>query len=207
LADDEVRSDVGYHLAFLIAWGAALIWVHMVGCLLGVEWLAQGLERRNRGAVWAGIGLTVGITLAVAGANIGEGPTMATTIGPMFLAVGALVGLWLVFAVVTGNTAAVTVERNEASGLRLGGLLIAWGLVLGRSVAGDWVSLEDTWHDFYDEGLIPGLVLLGLAMGVEIFMRPTKRRPFPTGLRCGLVPAGLFVLLAFVWLWHLGVPT
>jgi len=178
-ADPEVRSSPAYQLGFLIAWGAALLWAHLVGWLLGLGWLEQGLERGNPGAVWAGVGLTVGTTLAVAGANIGEGETMATTIGPMFLAVGALLGLWGLFTAMTGNTATVTVERDNAAGLRLGSVLVAWGLVLGRSVAGDWVSVEATLRDFLYQGLLPGLGLLGLAVVIEFLTRPTRLRPLP----------------------------
>jgi hypothetical protein len=207
LADPEVRSDVGYQVAFVIAWGAALLWAHFFGHLLGLAWLEQGLERRNLGAVSAGVGLTLGTTLAVAGANIGEGPTMGTTIGPMFLAVGALVGLWGMLAAATGNTSAVTVERDRAAGLRLAALLVTWGMVLGRSVAGNWVSVVATLWDFLLQGLIPGLVLLGLSLVIEVVTRPTRQRPTPGLFRAGVLPSGLYLILGLGWLWHLGVPS
>jgi len=38
----------------------------------------------------------------------------------------------------------VTLERDLASGLRSASVLVAWGLVLGRSVAGDGVSITAT---------------------------------------------------------------
>ncbi len=40
-------------------------------------------------------------------------------------------------------------ERDLASGIRTGGLFIAVGLVLGRAVAGDWVSESATLRDFF----------------------------------------------------------
>jgi hypothetical protein len=203
-ADKEVRASPVYQVEFLIAWGAAMIWVQLLASLIGLDCLEHGLERRNWAAVWGGVGLAVGSTLAVAGGNIGQGPTEATTLGPVFLAVGGLLALWALFAVVTGNTASVTVERDRPSGLRLAGLLIAWGLILGRSVAGDWVSLQATLRDFRREGLYPGLVLLVFAIAVEFLERPSRRRPFPPLSRAGIIPSALFLVLALLWLRWLG---
>jgi len=203
-ADPEVRAGPEYQAAFLIAWGAAMIWVHVLSSLIGLDCLEHGLEGRNPAVVWAWVGLMLGTTLAVAGANIGEGPTEATTLVPMVMAVAGLLGVWAVFAAVTGSTASVTVERDQPSGVRLAGLLIAWGLILGRSVAGDWVSLEATLRDFWHDGLQAVLVLLGLAIGVEVWERPRRRRPCPPMVGAGILPAVLFLGFALVWLWWLG---
>ena len=129
LADLEVRDSLALQAAFLIAWGAVMIWVHVLGSLIGLEPLEHGVEARNPVAVWAGVGLMLGATLATAGANIGQGPTVATTLGPMFLAVGGLMTLWATFCLVTGCVAAVTVDRDLPSGLRMAALPVALGLV------------------------------------------------------------------------------
>jgi len=81
-------------------------------------------------------------------------------------------------------------------------LSVALGLIFGRSVAGDWVSVKSTLHDFLQEGLTPAATLLGIAAGVEFLEQPTKRRPFPSVLRSGVGPAVLFLVFALAWLWH-----
>jgi hypothetical protein len=204
LADLEVRDSLALQAGFLIAWGAVMIWVHVIGSLIGLNLLEHGLEGRNSAAVCAGVGLMLGATLATAGANIGQGPTVEPTLGPMFLAVGGLTILWATFSMVTGCVAAVTVDRDLPSGLRMAALSVAWGLILGRSVAGDWVSVEATLRDFLQQGLMTAALLLGIATGVEFLEQPTKRRPFPSLARSGVCPAMLFLAFALGWLWHLG---
>jgi hypothetical protein len=206
-ADPEVRTSFGYQVLFVIAWGVTLLVVHLMSSLIGLDWLEDGLERRNRSAVWAGAGLTIGTTLAVAGANVGRGPTEATTLGPMILAVVGLLALWMCFAVLTGNLAAVTIERDGASGLRLASLLIAWGLIFGRAVAGDWVSAEATWRDYLQQGIGPAVVLLGFGCLAEYLERPGRTRPVPSFVLAGIVPACLFQAFAIAWVWHLGAPS
>jgi hypothetical protein len=200
-ADHEVRESGWYQAAFLIAWAAMIILAHLVSRLLGLDCLELGLAGRNRAVVWAWAGLLLGTTLAVAGANIGEGPTEATTLGPMIMAVISLLILWIFFAVATRSTLSVTVERDVASGARLAGLLVAWGLILGRSVAGDWVSTGATMQDFWQQGLRPAILLLCLAIPIELWERPRRRRPFPPIKGAGVVPACLFLGFALVWIW------
>ena len=163
--------------------------------------------RRNGAAVWAGVALTFGATFAVSGANIGQGPTVWTTLGPMVLATGSLLAFWALFSALSGNAAAIVVDRDRPSGLRLSSLLLAWGLILGRAAAGDWVSLVATWRDLLHQGLVPGLALLILALLLELCTRPTRQRPFPSMVLCGIIPACLLLGLALAWIFHLGVPT
>jgi hypothetical protein len=204
-ADPEVRESAGYQFGFLIAWGTTIILANLVSYLLGLDCLEQGLAGRNRSVIWAWAGLLLGTTLAVAGANIGEGPTEATTLVPMVMAVGSLLVLWVVFAAATRSTLSVTVERDLPSGARLAGLLVAWGFILGRSVAGDWVSVRATMHDFWQQGLRPAILLLCIAIPIELWERPRRRRPIPPILGAGIVPASLFLGFALLWIWCLKV--
>jgi hypothetical protein len=203
-ADSEVRHDGALQLGFVIAWGCAVLWTQGFGTLLGLDVFEHGIEGRNPAAVWAGVGLLIGVTLAVAGANVGRGPTEATTLGPMFLAVGSLLTLWAGFSVLTGSVAAVAVERDVPSGLRTAALLIALGLILGRSVAGDWVSVEATLRDYLWQGLAPAATLLGVAAIVEFLERPTVRRPVTSIARSGVSAGALDLGFAAAWVWHLG---
>ena len=151
--------------------------------------------------------MTFGATLAVSGANISQGPTEWTTLCPMFLATGSLLAFWALFSALSVNAAAIVVDRDRASGLRLAIMLLAWGLILGQAVAGDWVSLDATWRDVVLQGLVPDLALLGLALVLELCARPARRRPFPSMVLCGIIPACLLLGLALAWIFYLGVPS
>jgi hypothetical protein len=66
------------------------------------------------------------------------------------------------------------VDRDRAAGIRLGAWLVACGLILGRGVAGDWVSASGTVLDLMRA--LPGIVgILLLAVIVELLARPTPR--------------------------------
>ncbi len=194
-AAKEVRENVGYVGLFTATGAVALGVVNLLSTLIGISALQDAVERRNLAAAWAVGGAWLGSTLCICGANVGEGPTIYTTLGPLALSVGALGGCWLAFACVTKSTAAVVVDRDCASGVRLAGLLVAWGLVLGRAVAGDWVSSEATLRDFAVNGW-PALALLLIAAPVELMVRPTPRRPFPPLVSAGVLPAVAYVAAA-----------
>ena len=122
----------------------------------------------------------------------------------MFLAVGGLLTLWSGFSVLTGSVAAVAIERDVSSGLRTAALLVTLGLIFGRSVAGDWVSVESTLRDYLRLGVAPAAMLVGVAAIIEFQLRPTVRRPVTSIARSGLSAAVLDLGFAAAWLWHLG---
>jgi hypothetical protein len=207
LSDPEVRTSPSLQGFFALFWVLVLFLIHTLSSLLGLSWLEDGVERSNAAAAWAGAGLTFGATFVVAGANIGAGPTELTTLGPMMMGVAGLVALWVIFALSTRSLESVTVERDLPSGLRLASVLVVWGLILGRSVAGDWVSVDATLRDYLWQGIAPCSVLLALAAIVEILERPSRRRPPPDRIKSGIIPAVLFFVLGCAWLWYLGVPS
>jgi hypothetical protein len=204
LSAQEVRSDAQYVFLFTAVWGVALAGATVWGNVLGVRALEDGIERGNPGTVWATTGVWLGATLCSAGANIGEGPTIYTTLFPMSLALGAWAGLWLVFAMLTRIGQSISVERDPATGIRLAGLLIAWGLVLGRAVAGDWESIRATIFDFKMQGW-PSLVLLVIAIFLEFRLRPSRKNLSPSVPKAGIVPAFIYVLAASLWFARLGL--
>jgi hypothetical protein len=203
-ADPIVRGDIRYVFLFLAVAGVALAATTAACALIGVSAIEDALRRPNPAAAWVICGLWIGTTLCVCGANIGRGDTINTTLGPLLLAVGTLIGLWGVVDALTGSAGSVSVERDRVAGTRFAALLTAWGLILGRAVAGDWESTGRTLADFAADGW-PAVVLLVAVVVTERILRPSPRRPLPP-LSAGLLPAAAYLLFAAAWVAWLGKP-
>lgn len=206
LAARDVRDALKYLLFYLVL-GAAWVGlgIRLVG-LLGLSVRDDVLERRNLAATWAVAGALVGLTLCYAGANIGDGPGWWVVVYSASLSTAGLLALWIILDRLSGLTEAVTVERDVASGLRLGGFLVAAGLILGRAVAGDWVSASATTVEFVRQAW-PALALLLLAVPLEWVCRPSAEQPAPLWFVCGLPPLAIYVGGAVIWLVQVGFGT
>ncbi len=205
LASHDVRDDLRY-LGMYLALGAA--WVAAAALLLPVVGLSMRddvHERANASAAYAIAGALIGVTLAYAGGNVGDGPGWWVVLFSAGLATVTLYALWLVFEQFTDVSDHVTIERDPASGLRLGGLLIACGLILGRAAAGDWESASATVDDFVRVGFA-AVALLAIAIVVELRTKPSMARPTPSPVQWGVVPAAVYVALAAVYVVQLGLP-
>jgi hypothetical protein len=129
--------------------------------------------------------------LCFAGANIGNGPGWWVVVFSATLSTGGFFLLWAVVEWLTGVSEMVTVERTSGSGLRLGGFLAGAGIVLGRAVAGDWVSAEATVRDF----VVVAWFVLPLAAVAVILERLW---PFDIDARTEDSAAGLFIAAVYV---------
>lgn len=211
----EVREGPQYVALFLITGAAWLNVAVRLFASLGLDARADAVERDNPAAALGVAGAMLGITLCYAGANIGEGETVWTTIGPAALASAGWFAAWFeadVLAALLGRLAdgspdaltdGVAIGRDAASAARLAGFLAGIGLVLGRSVAGDYVSAGGTWLDFLKQGW-PAAGLAAAAAIVHSALRPTARRARRPFVATGLLPALIYVLTAMAWLAHLG---
>jgi hypothetical protein len=195
LAAHDVRDSPEYVLFYLLL-GAA--WLRAAAALL--PWLGLSLrddvvERGNAAALPAAAGWLAGMTLAFAGGNIGDGPGWWVVVGCALLSSGVLVLAWLLMQALADATEAVVVERDVAAGWRLGGLLLACGLIAGRAAAGNYVSLEATISDFVHHGW-PVLPLLAFAIALQRALgpRPEPRQASLTVL--GVTPALGYVAYA-----------
>ena len=204
LAAHDVR-DAPQYLAFYLVLGAAWIGlgIRLMG-LLGLSVRDDALERRNAAAAWAAAGGLAGLTLCYAGANIGDGPGWWVVVYAALLSSATLLALWAILERLTRVSETVTVERDVAAGMRLGGFLVAAGLVLGRAVAGDWVSATATNVEFLRQAC-PVLVLLLLAVPLEWVCRPSVEQPAPLWFVCGLPPAVIYLGGTVLWLAHVGL--
>ncbi len=190
-AADDVRNSGTYMMFYMVA-GAA--WVGLIaplGCFLGISPRDDAVERQNLAAALATAGALAGITFCFAGGNVGNGPGWWVVVFSAGLATVGFFGLWALVEGLTGISELVTVERAGGAGLRLGGFLAGTGMILGRAVAGDWVSAEATIRDFAAVAWL-ALPLAGAAIIIERFW------PFDVNARTEDSAAGLFIATVYV---------
>lgn len=205
LASWDVRDSPVY-LGFYLVLGAAWVGVTVRAmALFGLALRDDVAERGNRAAAWALSGALLGLTLCFAGGNIGDGPGWWVVVFSAALATLVFYALWLLLDRFTGLADVVTIGRDRAAGLRLAGLFVAIGLVLGRAVAGDWESTWGTVADFATAGW-PAVALAAVAVLVERRLAPTAAAPLKPLVSQGLVPALFYVgagvlVVAESWPW------
>jgi uncharacterized membrane protein YjfL (UPF0719 family) len=193
----EVREHGEYVLLF-IALGA--VW--LIGLAWAAGWLGMGvrsdaIERNNTAGAIAVSGALAGGMVVYTCANLGEGDTIWTTIGPASLATALTVALWGAHQSLSGATDAITLDRDAASGLRFAGMTLGTGLVIGRAAAGDYASASGTLRDLLVLGW-PAVPLALLSVFIQVRFRPTQARPQPNALRYGAVPALAYLALGLV---------
>ncbi len=201
----DVRDDSRY-LAFYLVLGAAWVGICMRWlAVAGISTRDDVLERANGSAAIAVAGAMLAITLCYAGGNIGDGPGWWVVVFAAALATVALFAAWMLFELLSGISDQVTIDRDTAAALRLAGFLVACGVILGRSVAGDWISAEATVRDFVMVAW-PALILVAVAAIVERVARPTAESPRPAVVPYGVLPALVYVGAAIVQVQRLGIP-
>jgi len=186
-----------------------LAWVRIVETTFiafGLSVRDDVVERRNQAAGAAVTGALVGATLCYAGANIGDGPGWWVVVFSAGVATVTWLLAWFTLAFFSPVADTVTVDRDRAAGLRLGALLASWGLILGRAVAGDWVSADATVNEFVVLALPPVLLILAVALVIEHRARPNAERPQVALLPWGVLPAAAYVAIAMAVVARAGVP-
>jgi hypothetical protein len=204
LAADDVRYDMRY-LSFYFVMG--IFWIgsfNSVPSWFGMEFRQDVLARANHSAAWLYAGWVVGLTLAFAGGNIGNGPGWYVVLYSAALATISLIGLGSLLTLFTSSLDAILIDRDLATGVRIGGLFVAWGTILGTAVAGDWVSMAATNRDFLRSAWV-ALLFLPLAWLCHGLFRPTPEIPRPSVLLAGWMPVLLFWGLTALWfIFHIG---
>jgi uncharacterized membrane protein YjfL (UPF0719 family) len=187
----EVREDLGY-VALFVALGA--VWLAAIAhgmAWLGVSASDDALERNNPSAAVAVTGALTGGLLVYGFANLGEGDTIWTTIGPAALASLTYFALFALHQATSGAPDAIAIDRDVASGVRFSGMAVGTGLIVGRAIAGDYQSAIATFRDFVRLRwpAVP-LVLLAAFVQRRLEPRPKSRDALTAG---GLVPALVYV--------------
>jgi uncharacterized membrane protein YjfL (UPF0719 family) len=199
----EIRANSGEVIFLTIAAAAWLLVATKLFSWLGLSFHDDAVERKNVAALVALCGALIPLALIYAGGSIGERPSYLNNVFSAGLGTVGMIALWVMLELGANVSLSITEEHDLASGLRLAGLLLAAGLVFGRAVAGDWHSEDATVHDFFHDGW-PAIILWGIALIIDRFARPSRRRPFPPWSSFGLVPALLYLTIAGGWLLHLG---
>ena len=197
LASSDVRDSAIYIMFYTVMGLTVLFVADLFFPFFGISLRDDVVERRNGAASTALTGALIAVTLCYAGGNIGEGPGWWVVVISAGLALIGLFGVWFILEAATQITETITIDRDRAAGLRLAGYLVAAGLILGRAVAGDWVSLEATVVDFVRFGW-PVVILVIVAIIVELAARPTVERPVPPVAAFGVVPAAAYIAGAAV---------
>lgn len=187
IASADVVNDPKYIFMYLAMGMACIGVVVRLGTLLGISHRADATERSNPAAMTAVCGLLIGASACYAGGNVGNGPGWWVVVLCAILANGALLLAWLILELITRVGESITVERSRASGMRLAGFLIGAGLICGRGVAGDWISLDATIRDFATIAS-PAFGLLGLSVALEFIYRPVPGRAEQPTLHSGWMP-------------------
>jgi hypothetical protein len=187
-AAHDVR-DAPQYLLLYVALGAAWIFAAAgVLAVFGISFRDDAIERRNPAAAVAVMCAMTAHAAIYAGANIGDGPGWWCVVAAGLLGGGGWFLLW--WGVETGCAASehITVERDLPTAIRLGGYMLASGIVCARGVAGDWVSLGETIRDFWVAW--PAAALAAIAVGAE---RALRDRPAGQDIRIAALIALAYV--------------
>ncbi len=188
----DVQDNPIYLFFYMVMWlGWTGLWNQML-TYLGLSCRDDALERDNDAAGLAVAGGLLGVTFIFAGGNIGDGPGWWVVVFCAGMATAAVLFFWLIGNQITHVQEAITIDRDTAAGWRTAGFFIGSGLILGRAVAGNWHSAQQTVSDFIAKGW-PVLILWGVVLFLDIVCRPTPQRPVPNRLVFGVLPCLLFI--------------
>jgi hypothetical protein len=205
LGAKDVRHDPTYIAFYLFVSSAWLGGTTLFFPFLGVSARDDVLERGHRAALAPVCGALLGAAFSFAGANIGDGPGAEAVLFSGLLSSGAFFAFWFAAERLTLISEVITIERNVGAGMRLGGFLVGLGLLSGWAVAGDWESWFATVRDLI-YSLCPGLVLCGMMVAIELFLKNRKPRPAP-GIDASIGIAVVYIALACGWVLLRGVPS
>jgi uncharacterized membrane protein YjfL (UPF0719 family) len=198
-----VRDHPIYILLFM---AGGWLWIGAVAA--GMPWMglsvgADAIERGNSAAAIAIGGMLLGVGAVYALSNVGAGPTIWTTLVPALVGSVALGLLYIVAHAIGGGVEAITIDRDRATGIRFAAFLIAAGILLGRAMAGDWHSWDETFRDFLVEGW-PAAAIAVIAGIVDRLLRPSPRNPEPSATACGVLPAAAYFVVTILILMAMG---
>lgn len=200
-----VAGHFDYTLLFLFGGATWIFLATSAFPVLGLSLHDDAVDRNNSAAVVAICGAVFGVMFSYAGSNIGNGPTIWTTLVPAFVATMTLLVLWGFLAWVGGARDAITIDRDMAAAIRLAAFLICAGMILGRAMAGDFSDWGETMVEFIAMGW-PVIMLLLFAAACNRIFAATPQRIEPPVILFGLFPAAFMGFMTLVYLALVGLP-
>lgn len=177
LSDPQyVRGHADYMLAFA---GTGLAWILTTPIILslsGISLRDDVIERRNGAALIAIASMMLGQALCYAGANIGSGATIWTTIVPALLGSAVLYLGWFLAAALVDSVETVSIDRHIPSAWVLAVLTVLAAADLGWAASGDWNGWPGMLVDFALRSLPAVVLWLGASLTLA-WIRPRVDLP------------------------------
>lgn len=197
-AASDVR-DAPFYLFFYTMLGITWNTVGIEHLLFaaGFSWRDDTLAADNRAAIAPCAAAYIAFAAIYCGANTGDGPGWWCVV----FAGGLGMLLWYIFVYllqkITNCMEKITVERNMMCGIRIAGLFVAMGVLLGRACGGDWSSFGVTVLELANGW--PILVVLFLAVVIEkaFFSEKKTENSADTALYRSVFIAVFYVAMAF----------
>jgi hypothetical protein len=162
LAASDVRTAPVYIAFYLVIGAAWVFYATLAMSWFGISVRDDAVERRNPAAAILIICAMLSHAIIFSGANVGDGPGWWVVLITGTLAAGSWFILWFLIEMFCDAHEVITVNRDVAAAIRLGGLMLAMAVVLARAAAGDWVSLPETLVDFQVAWPAPLLAIVGI---------------------------------------------
>jgi hypothetical protein len=195
-ADTQVAGHEDYVLLFLVVGSGILFFSIPLSSVLGISFTADVLDRDNPAARIVLYGMMTAIGLIYAGANVGAGPTIWTTLLPAVAGIVALGLAWLLSEIVGNVSELITINRDKSAAIRSAGMLIGCALIRGRAAGGQWINWQQTGNDLLKYAW-PVVPLAFMAGAMHRILAPT---PANGALWRGVVPGMIFGLAGFGWI-------
>jgi putative intracellular protease/amidase len=152
LADAQVRGHPDYITMFMIGGAAWVLGAAPLLPLLGLRMRDDVIERGNPAAAIVAGAAMLASGIIYAGANIGSGATIWSTVIPALVGAGALAVAALIVRAASPLAEAVAIDRDSSSAAIFAGFLISASILLAWAVAGDFVDWDKTELDFARRG-------------------------------------------------------
>lgn len=158
---DVIDNSIFILFYILLGYAWLSLGLFMVSYFFDLSWIDDVININNKAALFALVGIFLGLTAIYCGANIGDGPGWWCVIFAGGLGLVSWFVLGFIVNYITDVFERVTIERDVYCGIRLGCYLLASGVILGRASGGDWTSFSMTIVEFiYGWPVIPLTILM-----------------------------------------------
>lgn len=173
LASYDVVDSI-YYISGYMSFG--LLWIAFVisffGLVSDIRFTDDVRERNNSSAAIVCGAFMIATAISFSGANVGNGPGWEVVLFSASLSTTFLLAGTFLLNFYGNYFEKVTVERDHNAAFRFSAALIGMSIILGKSVAGDWVSAAATISDFFHGiWLLPYFLILTVLLENKIWSR------------------------------------